>query len=360
MGSKLKDLAFEKRNFAPGPGNYEPVKREYIPSMKFGSGQRSELAGTKTQKLSPGPGAYDQEAAKLQKTAPKFGFGTSNREAGSKRLAVPGPGNYEPKGFVSKEGPRYSLGAQNTFHPDKKEQAFKPGPGNYSPQIDPARKREPAYRIGSETRRDLAFEKAQTFQTSPGQYDPIVENVKMKAAGWRIGTEKRPGMVNKGQEKVPGAGSYQIPSKIADGPKIGIHEKTDKVDQNVKKNVPGPGQYNLQNSPGLRNMRAPAYSLGSGTRVEPGGGKESAYKPGPGMYDSKSDTKRSAPKYGFGTMKRPEIARKSHSPAPGAYEPKAIVGRAGPALTMSPLYNDKFKARRDKERQGDPDRFGTV
>ena len=33
-------------------------------------------------------------------------------------------------------------------------------------------------------------------------------------------------------------------------------------------------------------------------------------KPGPGNYNSLSDMKRSAPKYGFGTERRPEIARK--------------------------------------------------
>ena len=155
-----------------------------------------------------------------------------------------------------------------TYSPERKEQAHKPGPGNYNPEVGGIKKKDPAFKIGTETRRDLAFEKAQHFQTSPGQYDPIPENTKLKAAGWRIGTETRPGMVQKGQEKVPGAGQYAIPSKISDGPKIGMHAKTDSVDQNVKKNVPGPGMYDLQNSPGQKNNRAPAYSLGSGSRID--------------------------------------------------------------------------------------------
>ncbi len=61
-------------------------------------------------------------------------------------------------------------------------------------------------------------EKAKLFQTSPGQYDPKPEATKLKAAGWRIGTETRPGMVPKGAEKVPGANSYNIPSRISEGP----------------------------------------------------------------------------------------------------------------------------------------------
>lgn len=83
------------------------------------------------------------------------------------------------------------------------------------------------------------------FQTAPGQYDPDVSKVKHKASGWRIGTEQRPGMVLKGHDKLPGAGSYAIQSTISDGPKIHMHAKTDKVDQNLKKGVPGPGNYNL-------------------------------------------------------------------------------------------------------------------
>lgn len=48
-------------------------------------------------------------------------------------------------------------------------------------------------------------------------------------------------MVMKGQKFVPGAGNYNIPSRVAEGPKIGMHARTDLVDQNVKKGVPGPG-----------------------------------------------------------------------------------------------------------------------
>jgi hypothetical protein len=90
------------------------------------------------------------------------------------------------------------MGALKTFVPAKTEQAFKPGPGNYSPDAAKVKKAEPSYKIGTGTRKDLAFEKAKTFQTSPGQYDPKHDTTKLRAAGWRIGTENRPGMVQKG------------------------------------------------------------------------------------------------------------------------------------------------------------------
>ena len=47
MGGKLEDLEFKKRNFSPGPGNYEPKLRKSIPSMKFGTGVRTSLEGGK-------------------------------------------------------------------------------------------------------------------------------------------------------------------------------------------------------------------------------------------------------------------------------------------------------------------------
>ena len=55
------------------------------------------------------------------------------------------------------------MGATNTWSPEKKEQAIKPGPGNYNPESSFTKNKEPAFKIGTETRRDLAFEKAQHF-----------------------------------------------------------------------------------------------------------------------------------------------------------------------------------------------------
>ena len=110
-------------------------------------------------------------------------------------MKVPGPGNYVAKSYTGKDMPAYSMGAKLHESPERREHAAKPGPGNYSPANGFVRKSEPSFRIGTETRRDLGFEKAQTFQTSPGQYDPNTNATKLKAAGWRIGTEPRKGMV---------------------------------------------------------------------------------------------------------------------------------------------------------------------
>ena len=59
-----------------------------------------------------------------------------------------------------------------------------------------------------------------------------------------MGSEIRRGMVKKGHESLPGP-IYAIPVSVGEGPKVHMHAKTDNVDQNVKKNVPGPGKYDL-------------------------------------------------------------------------------------------------------------------
>ena len=150
----------------------------------------------------------------------------------------------------------------------------------------------------------------------------MVEYTKMKAAGWRIGSEKRPGMVKKGHEKLPGP-IYEIPSKVVEGPKCHMHAKTDKVDQNLKKNYPGPGNYDLQNSPNTRHKKAAAFSLGTSQRADLAGHKEGKQKPGPGNYENMTDLKRTAPRFGFGSSQRPQIGKtKFETPGPGAYAEK--------------------------------------
>jgi hypothetical protein len=48
--------------------------------------------------------------------------------------------------------------------------------------------------------------------------------------------------------------------------------------------------------------------------------KEQSGKPGAGTYNATADMKRSSPRYGFGSSKRPDIGyRKDNSPGPGAY-----------------------------------------
>lgn len=41
--------------------------------------------------------------------------------------------------------------------------------------------------------------------------------------------------------------------------------------------------------------------MGTGSRSELGGGKDTKFKPGPGAYEGTADLKKTAPKFGFGS-----------------------------------------------------------
>ena len=215
--------------------------------MKFGTGMRTSFDGGKEGKHRPGPNQYSADPSKIQRSAPNYGFGSQLRQSEShKRLYVPGPGQYMAKTFTGQEGSRFSMAQTIDYEPLRKESQSRPGPGNYDPNANTVLKKESQWVFGSEVRKDQKFEKAQTFQTAPGQYDPDINKVKYKAAGWRIGTQKqRPGLSSKDQAMTPGAGSYKLPSSTGIGPKIQMHAKLNKIDENVKKNVPGPGNYDL-------------------------------------------------------------------------------------------------------------------
>ena len=160
--------------------------------------------------------------------------------------------------------------------------------------------------------------------------------------------------MTKGLEHVPGPNSYSIPSRIAEGPKVHMHGKTDTVDQVRKRNIPGPGSYNLQDANNPNQSRPAAFSMGTSKRYDLGGGKEALSKPGPGNYNSDADLKKNAPKYGFGSMKRPEIARTGHnqSPAPGSYNISNLIGKEGPSKTLSPKLEDKYAEKQARQQPG--------
>lgn len=89
---------------------------------------------------------------------------------------------------------------------------------------------DPAFKMGSEIRKDLAFEKQQKFRTSPGQYNPSDKFTKTAPASWGFGSDKRKGQVQRDQYHSPAPNSYTLQTKIDEGPKIGMHHRTNTVD----------------------------------------------------------------------------------------------------------------------------------
>jgi len=60
--------------------------------------------------------------------------------------------------------------------------------------------------------------------------------------------------MDKHQASVPGAGTYQIPSRLAEGPSYGMGAKLNDRSATSMGRNPGPGAYELQDSDNL-NMR---------------------------------------------------------------------------------------------------------
>ena len=81
-----------------------------------------------------------------------------------------------------------------------------------------------------------------------------------------MGKDKRRQLINKDAPSMPGAGAYQIPTKIADGPKHVIQGRT-RDPASFKTAVPGPGQYDNSNfEAGARSGPNPKFSIGKSLR----------------------------------------------------------------------------------------------
>ena len=97
----------------------------------MGTGQRQGLVATKETSHMPGPGNYNTlYDSSTKKTAPKYGFGTGNRDNSEDRMKTKvGPGAYEMGGLIGRNGPKQSIHAKLNSTFQEKESRNKPGPG---------------------------------------------------------------------------------------------------------------------------------------------------------------------------------------------------------------------------------------
>ena len=162
---------------------------------------------------SPGPGAYDY--TRPLTAAPKYGFGSSTRDASAYEALkyLPGPGAYEIKGgLINNRGV--------TMTSRKVDQSFRdaskmPGPGSYEPDFH-NKKNYGNVRIGSATRDNLIKESLRT--PGPGAYESRIDGIRNKEPAIRMGTsQRRPLSAN---TRNPGPGAYEIPSRMFEGPKV--------------------------------------------------------------------------------------------------------------------------------------------
>lgn len=190
-----------------------------------------------------------------------------------------------------------------------------PGPGSYNPSISKF-ENSPNYKIGTSSRTDFLVSSA----PGPGSYETKSSISRSHAP--KIGTSKRPPLNDPIQ--TPGPGTYELRSSLIEGPK---YTMTGRKSNSKSDGLPGPGHYNQSFNDTITKEKAPAYRMGSASRVER---PSSAYVPGPGNYDSPKG--KSGPSWGFGTQSRENIF-KIDIPGPGTYEIPTTLDRKAYSMT---------------------------
>ena len=332
-----KERDAKKSRQLPGPGNYDPMNRydsqiKYSGHTKFGKGVRQGIYNDKLAKFVPSPFAYQQEASAIQRSPPKFSFGSQKQRPNTSKvgLGVPGPGNYDIPQLTGNE----SVG--KTLH-SKLKPSFEqpganktPGPGSYQDVYRNSRRSEPSWRIGT-SKRDQETKIAQRNSNfpPPNTYDPLFSQTLNQSESWGFGTSKR-GPLQHGKNEAPSMQSYNIPSKAVEGSKWYMGLKLEKHGSlSVKSLVPGPGTYDGDYRAQVKSL--PKYSM-KGKYPDP----KKLQVPGPGTYSdikNKMVDKQSAPSYGFGSSPQREKVRPTLSPGPGGYNIPCTIAEM-PAYAM--------------------------
>ena len=116
----------------------------------------------------------------------------------------PGPGNYEPKTIIGRDGP------QKTMSPKLEDRmvakrAYLPGPGAYTSQNFHLRT-APAFGMGSEQRSSYKKVDLKNYIPDGGAYNPKTSFTASASAAWGFGTQIRKNFDDKKAKAVPGPG----------------------------------------------------------------------------------------------------------------------------------------------------------
>lgn len=305
-------------------------RKASAPKYSFGSGTRegrehvfvsNEHAALEAGRGSPGPvythvPAIGPQVNGAMESAPRFGFGTSDREQAAKV-------------YISAEHEKYSGGR------------FAPGPGKYDSesgvgtQHNSTKSTLPKYGFGTSTRANVAkvyVSEEHNKTTDYGRASP--GPVYMQPAG--IGKQVASGGPS------PYASGGTLSMRNASQPSW-VMGKAERFERTGAERAPGPGTYGVRPAVGAQvastKPSLPRYGFGTSNRehaakvyISPehekvsGGGK---HVPGPGAYPIKSLTGKpvvsgkqvTGSSWGFGTSKRFTDAFKHQkgNPGPGHY-----------------------------------------
>ena len=107
---------------------------------------------------------------------------------------------------------------------------------------------------------DSAVSKSTRINPGPGAYAPRGDRYK-NSPHWGLGSAKRADLANTQNKFVPGPSAYSLKSKVGEGPKYFMGEKTGTGAIGGNKCNPGPGAY----SP-TKQTDGAKYSMGSKTK----------------------------------------------------------------------------------------------
>lgn len=177
----------------------------------------------------------------MNRTAPSYGFGTSKRpQSHNSRTTAPGPGAYAIKGLVGSESGGKTLGLK--LKQNISSNMFVPGPGTYHASGEASLRKAPSWRIGSSKRDDMERQQLRQIKPPPGSHNPNFDSVAFRHAVWSFGTSSRPALSQ--TKLVPGVGTYELPSKLVEGPAFVMGLKLDNqssIGTAVGKTIKNPG-----------------------------------------------------------------------------------------------------------------------
>ena len=137
--------------------------------------------------------------------------------------------------------------------------------------------------------------------TTEIKYSPETKNTKQSSPQFRFGGDSRFGGGSKSPTVAPSA--YQIKSKAFDADKPRFHMGIKLRDQKTLE-VPGSGTYN----PSTTFTKQTSANFSMGLKLKGSLSQSVRDVPGPGQYAQNTEAlKTAAPKFGFGSSKRPVI-----------------------------------------------------
>eukprot|EP00343_Euplotes_focardii_P011624 CAMPEP_0205832248 /NCGR_PEP_ID=MMETSP0206-20130828/46445_1 /ASSEMBLY_ACC=CAM_ASM_000279 /TAXON_ID=36767 /ORGANISM="Euplotes focardii, Strain TN1" /LENGTH=548 /DNA_ID=CAMNT_0053137607 /DNA_START=25 /DNA_END=1671 /DNA_ORIENTATION=+ len=318
LTSKRSFLGNGNKN-SPGPGNYSP-KNIYskLSAPKYGFGTEEKLRNI-TKSNGPSPDAYQVNDSTTRRKFQSTGMGFGKKmDPVQVVVDTPGPGTYAETTFT-KEGKKYSMGGRGEPSKNKGRNSSKsPGPGAYQPDDAKVKHKGPQFGFGTEQK---LVNRGKSDLPDPASYEIRDDLMHKTASSVGMGYGSKLNLA-KTLAETPGPGTYDFRSTVADGKKIGMGSKNEKLDPLKHKDAPGPGAYSPSSKAGKK--AAPNYGFGTSSRLQ-NAGKQSV--PDPATYDVNDNImKKTASAWGMGYGSKVDFVKNNQdTPGPGAYEHKTHI-----------------------------------